>query len=123
MGIFDFFKGKSNKPEETKEKYWSLTTIMEEILNPTNEQIENAVKNATPDQTSFATLAHKNSGHEIESVQAISEDGFYRFEALTKESLIYVKSDLTYKETLELFLHFFNYQRVSGVESWPSEKY
>lgn len=123
MGLFDFFKGKSNQPEEAKEKYWTLTTIIEEIVNPTMEQIETAVKNATPAQSMFATLTYNHSGLEIESVQAISEDGFYRFEALTTEGFMYVKSDLTYEETIELFDHFFNYQRVSGFKSWAKERY
>ena len=123
MGLFDFLKRKSNKSEEeTKEKYWSLTTITGEILDPTMAQIETAVKNATPYQTSFATLTYNHAGLEIESVQAISDNGFYRFEALTTNGFMYVKTDITYEETLDLFKHFFNYQRVSGVKSWPKNR-
>lgn len=123
MGLFDFFKGKSNESEKPKEKYWSLTTILGEIEDPTIEEIETAVKQATPEQTIFATLTYNNSGLDIESVQAISEDGFYRFEALTTEGFMYVKRDLTYEETLELFTDYFKYQRVSGYRSWSTERY
>lgn len=71
----------------------------------------------------FATLTYNHSGLEIDSVQAISQEGFYRFEALTADGRMYVKNDLTYEETFELFTHFFNYQRVSGVKSWAVEDY
>ena len=124
MELFDFFKRETNPSEdEKKETYWSLTTILEEKIDPTMEEIETAVKNATPDQTIFATLTFNHSGLEIESVQAIGETGFYRFEALTTKGIMYVKSDLTYEETVELFREFFKNQGVAGVESWPTERY
>ena len=124
MGVFNFFKRKADQPEEEKkEKYWSLVTNEGEVLNPTLGQIETAVANATPDHTMFATLTYNHSGLEIDSVQAISQEGFYRFEALTADGRMYVKNDLTYEETFELFTHFFNYQRVSGVKSWAVEDY
>ena len=124
MGWFDFLKRKASKPEEgTKEKYWSLTTYEEEILDPTVEQIETAVKNATREKTIFATLSYVNSGLEIESVQAISENNFYRFEALTTDGILYIKNNITSEETLELFTHYYKYQRVSGFRSWPTDTY
>ena len=124
MGLFDFLKRKSSPSgEEVKEKYWSLTTIEEEKIDPTMEEIETAVKNAMPAQTVFATITFNHSGLEIESVQTIGESGVYRFEALTPHGIMYVKSDLTYEETVELFREFFKNQRVAGVESWPTERY
>ena len=78
MELFDFFKRETNPSEdEKKETYWSLTTILEEKIDPTMEEIETAVKNVTPDQTIYATLTFSHSGLEIESVQAIGETGFY----------------------------------------------
>ena len=124
MGLFDFLKRKPSKQEVVAEdKYWSLATSENEIVDPTVEQIETAVKNATPHQTIFATLTYNHSGLEIESIQAISEDGIYRFEALTTSGTIYVKNDVSYEETIDFFTHFFQYQRVSGFRSWPTESY
>lgn len=87
------------------------------------EQIQQAVENATQKETLFATLAFLNSGLEINSIQAISDQGLYRFEALTSTGTMYVKNDIPYEETLELFEQFFKYQRVPGYKSWLVEKY
>lgn len=122
MGLFDFFKG--DEAEETRtDRYWTLATIDGEIEDPTMEQIQQAVENATQKETLFATLAFLNSGLEIKSIQAISDQGLYRFEALTSTGTMYVKNDIPYEETLELFEQFFKYQRVPGYKSWLVEKY
>lgn len=125
MGLFDFFKRKKKDEEQktTRDKYWSLITYDGEIENPTMEQIKEAVKNANRNVSLFATLAYNHSELEIDSVQAMREEGVYRFEALTSDGIIYVKNDISYEETLEYFEHFFKYQRVAGYKSWPSEKY
>ena len=122
MKLFDFFKGEK-KEKPTRDKYWSLTTNDDEIINPTIEQIEQAVQNATPKVSLFATLVYNHSGLEIETVQTLSTEGVYRFEALTSDGKIYVKNDIAYEETLELFHQFYNYQRVPGFRRWPIEKY
>lgn len=123
MKLFDFFKGEKEERKSSNEKYWSLTTYDGEITDPTIEQIEQAVKNATQNVSLFATLAYNHSGLEIESIQTISNKGFYRFEALTTDGKMYVKNDIDYEEVLELFNQFYKYQRVSGFRSWPIEKY
>src|SRR5690554_3682771 len=102
MGLFDFFKG--DEAEETRtDRYWTLATIESEVEDPTMEQIQQAVQNASQKGTLFATLAYYNSGLEIESIQAVSDQGMYRFEALTNTGTMYIKNDITYEETLELF--------------------
>jgi len=124
MGLFDFLKRSQPQQEELpKEKHWSLTTNAGEIIDPTLEQIKSAVKSATPDETIFATLAYNYSGLEIEAVQVIGDGHGYRFEALTSNGTIFVNDGIDSEETLKLFEHFFNYQRVAGFRSWPTEKY
>lgn len=86
------------------------------------EQIHVAVKDATPEGLIFATLAYNYSGLEIESIQTIGEENGYRFEALTSNGMIFVNDSINYEETLKLFEHFYNYQRVAGFRSWPTEK-
>lgn len=123
MKLFDFFKGKKEEREPTREKYWSLSTSDGEIVDPKIKQIEQAVKNATSNISLFATLAYNYSGLEIESVQTISNEGFYRFEALTTNGKMYVKNDIDYDEALELFKQFYKHQRVSRFKTWLVEKY
>lgn len=125
MGLFDYFKGKkkADKRKTTRDKYWSLITYKGEIKNPTMEQIKEAVKNANRNASLFATLAYNNSELEIDSIQTMREEGVYRFEALTSDSIIYVKNDIRYEETVEYFVHFFKYQHVANYKSWPTEKY
>lgn len=128
MGIFDMFK-KKKEPDavKPKEKYWSLSTSEGEIIDPSWDQIVDAVENATPEGTLFASLGYINAGYEIEIVQAVGEDGVYRFEALPpKDSLeygdIYVNDGLTLNATLKLFEAFFVNRRVIGYRSWLVEK-
>lgn len=123
MKLFDFFKGKKEERKSTRDKYWSLTTNDGEVTDPSIEQIEQALMNATPNASLFATLAYNYSGFEIEAVQTISYDGVYRFEALTTNGKIYVKNDIDYDEAFKLFHQFYKHQRVFGFRSWPIEKY
>lgn len=122
--MFNFFKRKVEPLEDqAKDKYWLLRTAREETADPSFEQIEKAVKDATPHEAVFVTLDYKHSGLKIECIQAVSEEGVYRFEALTTEGYMFVRNNLTYNETLELFSHFYHYQRVLGVESWDTEAF
>lgn len=123
MGLFDFLKRGKKQEESIKNNYWSLTTIEGEVTEPTIEQIQTAVKKATPDGSMFAILTYNHSGLEVEGIQTVSDDNSYRFEAIASDGKIYVKDGLTYEKTVELFEHFFNYQRVSGFRSWPIEKH
>lgn len=123
MGMFRFFKGRNQQQEEdSKERYWSLTTDEKEIIGPTWEQIQFAVEKATPEGTIFASLGYMHSGLEIEIVQAVGDENGYRFEALVPDEKIYVKDGISQKETVKLFEHFFKYQRVAGYRSCPTEK-
>lgn len=128
MGLFDFFK-KDNKQEEVKsaEKYWLLSKNDEKVADPSWKQVEAAVKNAMPDRDVFASLIYMNSGLEIESIQAVGEDGVYRFEALPPQSSydygkIYINDSIGYGETVELFKEFYDHQRVVGYRSWETMK-
>ena len=124
MGLFDFFKGKQpQQDEDSTEKYWSLSTYTGEVIDPTLEEIITAVQEVKPDNEIFATLAYNNSRLEIESIQTIGDATGYRFEALDSNEIIYVNDGLTYEETLQLFKDFYNYQRVPGFRSWPTETY
>lgn len=128
MGLFDFFK-KDNKQEKVthNEKYWSLSTNADEVTDPSWEQVERAVKNAVPDRDMFASLGYINSGLEIESIQAVGEDGVYRLEALPPQSSydygkIFINDSISYAETVELFKEFYDHQRVIGYRSWETMK-
>ncbi|MHA6252946.1 hypothetical protein [Oceanobacillus sp. CAU 1775] len=126
MGLFSFFK-RSPQPQEevSKESYWSLTTNEDEVIDPTWVQIKAAVQNATPDRTVFASLAYFHSDIEIEVVQVIGEDGWYRFEAVSPERVgkRFVNDGISYEEAIKLFEEFFKYKRVVGYRSWPTEKF
>lgn len=128
MSLFDFFK-KSRPPEDEdeKEKYWSLTTSEGETIDPTWEQIEAGIKNATPEASLFVSLAYFNSGLEIEVIQATAENDIYRFEALPPEDSleygdIYVNDSLNYKEVVKLFERFHQNHSVTGYRGWLVEK-
>lgn len=122
MGLFDFLKG--NKEEETlKEKYWSLGTNIRTIKDPTMEQIHEAILNAKPDQSEFATLAYNHSGLEIEAIQTVGDENGYYFEALTSTGTMYIQEGLSYEETIHFFEDFYKHERVAGFRSWPSKKY
>lgn len=122
MGLFDFFKGNKQEDKRT-DRYWTLATFESKVEDPTMEQIQQAVQNASQKGTLFATLAYYNSGLEIESIQVVSDQGLFRFEALTNTGTMYIKNDITYEEALKLFEQFYKYQRVPGYRSWIVEKY
>ncbi|QKS72729.1 hypothetical protein FLK61_39640 [Paenalkalicoccus suaedae] len=130
MGIFDFLKKSFRQEESTKEKYWSLSTNEEEILDPTWEQVKQAVEEATPEKAVFASLGYLHSGNEIEVIQAIQltegKNGF-RFEALPPGNSYdagnaYIKNDLSLDETLKLFEEFYRSKKVLGYKNWLTEK-
>ena len=59
----------------------------------------------------------------IESIQAFSEGGLYRVEALPpKQGKIYVKDGLTYAEVLKLFESFYHDEKIIGYRDWQKEK-
>lgn len=123
MGLFDFFKRSQPQQEEvSKVKFWSLSTNDDDVVDPTWDQVQAAVENAVPDGSIFATLAYNHSGLELDSVQTVGEDGWYRFEALEPDGKVFVNDGISYEETLRLFKEFFNYQTVVGYRSWPAEK-
>lgn len=118
MGLFSFFR--KSRPQEKglpKEKYWSLVTNEDEVIDPTWEQVVHAVKNAVPEGNMFAILAYNHSGLEIESIQVMSEDDWYRFEAVASEKK-YINDGIYYDETIRLFKDFYKYQRVYDYRSW-----
>lgn len=124
MGLTSFFnRNKRSNDERGKDKYWSLLTNEGEVVDPTWEQTKLAVKNATPTGNVFAKLEYLNSGLDIESIQAFSEGGLYRVEALPpKQGKLYIKDGLTYAEALRIFESFYHDQEISGYRDWQREK-
>ena len=131
MSFFDLFKRKQKYPKlekvETKEKYWSLTTNEDTIIEPSWKQIQRAVEGATSDNSIFATLSYNDANIEIEAIQVMGAEDRYRVEVLPSETSddygkIYVKDGLAYNETLKLFEEFYNRQSVSNYEYWTKEK-
>ncbi|HLR53776.1 MAG TPA: hypothetical protein VK078_03525 [Pseudogracilibacillus sp.] len=131
MSFFDLFKRKQKYQKlekvETKEKYWSLTTNEDTIIEPSWKQIQRAVEGATSDNSIFATLSYNDANIEIEAIQVIGAEDRYRVEVLPSETSddygkIYVKDGLAYNETLKLFEEFYNRQIVSNYENWTKEK-
>lgn len=123
MGVFDIFRSSKQRREEfVQEKFWSLTTADHEVVDPKMKQIQTAVKNATSLESTFATLTYNHSGLEVESIQAVSDDSNYRFEAIASDGKIYVNDGLNYEEIVALFKHFFMYREVSGFKNWPIGK-
>lgn len=124
MGLTSFFNRKKQSNDEGgKDKYWSLLTDEGEVVDPTWEQTKIAVKSATPTGSVFVTLGYLNSGLEIESIQAFSEGGLYRVEALPpKQGKIYVKDGFTHAEVLKLFESFYHDEKIIGYRDWQKEK-
>lgn len=131
MSFFDLFKRKQKYQKlekvETKEKYWSLTTNEDTIIEPSWKQIQRAVEGATSDNSIFATLSYNDANIEIEAIQVMGAEDRYRVEVLPSETSddygkIYVKDGLAYNETLKLFEEFYNRQTVSNYENWTKEK-
>ena len=124
MGLTSFFnRSKQSNGESGKDRYWSLLTNEGEVVDPTWEQTKLAVKNATPTGNVFAKLGYQNSGLDIESIQAFSEAGLYRLEALPpKQGKIYVKDGLTHAEALKIFESFYHEKEVIGYRDWQTEK-
>ncbi|AKG75179.1 hypothetical protein [Salinicoccus halodurans] len=129
MGLFDFFK-KNDKQGETApaEKYWLLADGDGKVMEPDWAQIEKAVKTAVSGPAGeFIHLGYMNSGLEIESLQAVGEDGVYRVEALPSKGSydygrIYINDGVRYEDTLALFKEFHEHQRVVGFRSWDMRK-
>ena len=130
MSFFDLFKRKQKYQKlekvETKEKYWSLTTNEDTIIEPSWKQIQRAVEGATSDNSIFATLSYNDANIEIEAIQVMGAEDRYRIEVLPSETSvdygkIYVKDGLAYNETLKLFEEFYNRQTVSNYENWIKE--
>lgn len=123
MGLFSFFKrSKPQQAEIPKEKYWSLSTNDDEVIDPTWDQVQAAVENAVPDESVFATLAYNHSGPELDAVQAAGDHGWYRFEAVEPDGKVFVNDGISYEETVRFFKEFYHYQTVVGYRSWPAEK-
>ena len=131
MGLFDFFrKDKNQRQEETlpAEKYWLLAGGEGEIMEPDWPQVEQAVKTAADGSAGgFICLSCLNSGLEIESLQAVGEDGLYRVEALPPEGSddygkIYVNDGVLYADVLAFLKEFWEEERVVGFRSWDTEK-
>lgn len=130
MSFFDLFKRKQKYQKlekvETKEKYWSLATNEDTIIEPSWKQIQRAVEGATSDNSIFATLSYNDANIEIEAIQVMGAEDRYRVEVLPSETSddygkIYVKDGLAYNETLKLFEEFYNRQTVSNYENWIKE--
>lgn len=131
MGFLGFWK--TSKPQQKQVKkpkvsFWSLTTDNMEILDPTWEQVIDAIDHATPEASTFASLRYLYSTCEIEIVQVVSEGQVYRVEALppissVDDGTIFVHTNCSYKETLELFKDFYEYQRVVDFRSWSTERW
>lgn len=131
MGLFDFFrKDKYQKQEETvpAEKYWLLADGDGEVVDPDWPQVEKAVKVAADGPAGeFIRLSCLNSDLEIESLQALGEDGLYRVEALPPEGSydygkIYVNDGVVHEDVLALFKEFWEGERVVGFRSWHTRK-
>lgn len=128
MGLLNLFK-KNHQPddEEPKEKYWSLTTSEGEVIDPTWDEIEAAIRHATPAGSLFISLGYMNADLEIEVIQATSESDIYRLEALPPENSleygdIFVEDGLRYEEALKLFETFHKHQSVHGYRDWMVDK-
>ncbi|MDG5471424.1 hypothetical protein P6709_06670 [Jeotgalibacillus sp. ET6] len=126
MGIFDYFKKSSQQEKPAKEEYWSLSTNEEKIVNPTWEQVKQAVGEAVPEKALFASLGYYHSDSEIEVIQAIQlTQGIneFRLEALPPNvGKIFINNGLSLDETVKFFEEFYKYKRVVGYENWPTEK-
>lgn len=129
MGLFEFFK-KDKVQEETTpaEKYWLLVDGNGEVIKPDWPQVEKAVKTAAAGpEGEFIHLGYLNSGLEIESLQAVGEDGLYRVEALPPKGAsdygkVYVSDGVVYKDVLSLFKEFYEHQSVVRFRSWNTRK-
>lgn len=128
MRLFNLFKKDKRKVDEISEdEYSMLKTNSEEIIDPTWEQIRIAVDNAQPNVSVFASLSYHHSEHELNTIQVISENDVYRFEAIPSKSSkdfkkIFVNEDIPYKEALNLFESFYKSGVIKGYKDWKHEK-
>lgn len=130
MGMFDFFKKSPQQEEPIKETYWSLSTYEEKIIDPTWEQVKQAVDEAVPEKAVFASLGYFNSDNEIEVVQTRQlSEGTKEFllEALPPDNSydagkVFINDGLSLDETLKLFEEFYKHKRVAGYRNWPTGK-
>lgn len=128
MSLFNIFKRiKRTEDSAPLKKYWSLTTMVSEVVDPSWQEVETAIKNAFPGETVFASLAQLNAGLEIELLQAAGDNDIYRVEAIPpRESLehgdIFVNDGLTEEEVLEIFMTFFKHNSVAHYRDWTVEK-
>lgn len=126
MNLFDYFK-KDEKEEIPKDRYWSLTTSEEEIIDPTWDQIKLAINHAHPNQTVFVSLAYYHSELAIEVIQAMGDYDVYRLEALPPKNIkdtnqIFVKDSVSYEDTVTIFEYYFKEGTIEGYETWMIEK-